>query len=140
MPLCWYSVKGLSLTSEVPMPSALRSERCAGKPDVTIRIDPFLKNGLDAGRFVSDWSPSIATVCIPEVGVLRILNGERVVVSPFAGADEERLQQCILYYGMNALFEQRGDSEWNRNRLSVISQAMNGPSEPAKEVVMAHGS
>lgn len=135
----WYFINGLSLYSEVPLPAALRSEPVEGGADFTIAMNPFLKNGMDTGKFLSEWSPSIATICIPEAGVLRMLNGERIIVSPFAGADEERLQHCILYYGIDALLEQRGDSEWSRDRLSVISQAICGQTDRAKEVVLAHG-
>lgn len=103
----WFSVNGLSTYSEVPLPAKLRAVPIDEHADIVIVMDSFLKNGVDPGKFYSEWSSSIATVCIPDLGVLRMMNGRKMIVSPFAGADEERLQQIILYDGITAILAQR---------------------------------
>lgn len=117
----WFSMNGLSIYSEVPLPAKLRAVPIDNHADIVIVTDPFLKNGIDPGKFYSEWSSSIATVCIPGIGVLRMMNGCKMIVSPFAGADEELLQHIILYDGITALLTQRGitDSEQTREVMTA---------------------
>ncbi|WP_147381799.1 hypothetical protein [Paenibacillus nanensis] len=118
----WFSVLGLSIYSEVPLPARLQAVPFNNYADIVIVMDPFLKNGMDPGKFYSSWSPSIATLCVPDTGVLRMMGGVRMIVSPFAGADEDRLQQLILKDGMNAIVEQRGFSvEEHKERETVMA-------------------
>ncbi|MGR7944872.1 MULTISPECIES: hypothetical protein [unclassified Paenibacillus] len=120
----WYRVNGFIIASELPLPVSLRAAMGSDEPDIFIAIDPFLKNGVDTGSFSMEPEPQQTTICLPEAGVLRIVRGSRIVVSPYAGADEERLQNYILYYGMDEILRQRGDLSWSDSRLSLISAAM----------------
>lgn len=118
----WFSIRGLSIYSEVPLPARLRTVPFNNYADIVIVMDPFLKNGMDPGKYLSSWSSSIATLCVPDTGVLRMMGGARMIVSPFAGADEDRLQQLILNDGMNAIVKQRGFSvEEHRERETVMA-------------------
>jgi hypothetical protein len=117
----WFSVNGLSIYSEVPLPAKLRTAQVDNHADIVIIIDPFLKNGIDPGEFYSQWSSSIATVCIPGSAVLRMMNGNRIIVSPFAGADEDRIQHIILYDGITAILAQRGMTDGDRSREVVTA-------------------
>lgn len=130
MPLTmrWFSVNGLSIYSEVPLPAKLRAVPIDNRADVVIVTDPFLKNGMDPGKFYSQWGPSIATVCVPGSGVLRMIRGEKMIVSPFAGADEERLQQIILYDGISAILTQRGHA--TSDHAIPVKEVMTGSGRP----------
>src|SRR5690606_14462984 len=91
-----YKAFGYQLSSDIPLPELIRIDGDGSEVDIDISIDPFLKNGFEAAPFQFIFGHESVTVRISDVGVFRMVRGEKMIISPFAGADEDLIRMYIL--------------------------------------------
>ncbi len=91
-----YFAFGLSIESDIPLPELTPSLESNRLCDVQIRMDRFLKNGFDAQPYDFLADGSTITVKLPDAGVFRIQDGNRIIVSPYSGADEDLIRLYVL--------------------------------------------
>ena len=104
-----YEAGGLIIASDIPLPKLDRSAGVkVGGPDIEITLAPFLKNGADPASRALPGDVRSITLRIPDAGVFRMLKGTRIAVSPYAGADEELVENVVLGPCLDMLLFQRG--------------------------------
>lgn len=91
-----YKAFGLSVLSDMVLPELSACEESGTASDVTIKVDSFLKNGFDAKPYDFIADDHSVTVKMPDAGVFRVQDGDKIIVSPYAGADEDLIRLYVL--------------------------------------------
>ncbi|CAM4113895.1 aldolase [Paenibacillus alkaliterrae] len=118
-----YKAFGLTIISDIPFPELPRVNEDVEHVDIVVKMDTFLKSGFHAKPFEFVADDFRLTVQIPDVGVFRIQKGKEIVISPFAGADEDLIRLYLLGSCFGALLLQRGCYPLHGSAVAVNGKA-----------------
>jgi hypothetical protein len=115
-----YSVFGLRLHSEIPLPE-LFEEPAGGVADVSISVGrlPEIEGGTN-GRFVV--TPEGAILNVPEAGRYLMRNGREILVEP--GESERHMRLYLLGSAFGAILHQRGLLPLHANSIAIGGRAV----------------
>jgi hypothetical protein len=123
-----YSSYGLNIRSELNLPELLPSElRGITPPDVIIELGEVSPVGLSEGNqlgpylWVADQS---LWLHVPDVARFLITNGNKIVIDPEPGIDEDSIRVFLLGSGFGALLFQRGYLVLHGNAISFGDKCM----------------
>lgn len=118
-----YSVFGLRLSSEIPLPELYECPADAAAPDATIRIGSVPSLGPDekTGYTVT---PEGTLLNVTDVGRYWIADGREMIAEPAAGGSERNLRLYLLGSALGALLHQRGLLPLHANAIEVDGRAV----------------
>jgi len=118
-----YSAFGLTINSDIPFPELLKASDEQVTIDVEIVVDPFLKQGFNANTqsiFVED---GVVTLQTQDAGVFRMINGSKIIVSPYSWTDEDIIRLYILGTCMGILLLQRSTYPLHGSAVVISGKA-----------------
>ncbi|MDG0794240.1 aldolase [Cohnella ginsengisoli] len=103
-----YQAFGLHISSEINLPELVTTARIGGA-DVEIRLGDLSKDwrAADVEDDFYAFEEDRFLFYVPEVAVYAIRGGRQIIVSPLAGAEDERLRLYLLGTCMGAILMQR---------------------------------
>jgi hypothetical protein len=130
-----YSVFGLRVRSEIPLPELFEAE--PGNADVTITLgEPADLGELEHGLHAFEGDLLFVE---PEVGRYRIAGGNEIVVQPRPDVPERNVRLFLLGSAFGALLHQRGLLPLHANAVEIGGKAaaFMGPSGEGKSTLAA---
>ncbi|WP_456277315.1 aldolase [Bacillus sp. AK128] len=119
-----YKAFGLIIDSEIPLPEVNNYQSGEYSPQVIIRVRELTEKwdrlGIK-GNFKGRKNSVIFRV--PNTAIFLIEEGERVIVSPIKGSDEEKIRLYILGTCMGVLLMQRGILPLHGSAISIMGKA-----------------
>ena len=130
-----YSLFGLSVRSEIPLPELFPAEiEC--EPDVAIRVGTINSDERAPGLHeLGDGLLFVAT----DAGRYRIAGGREIIIEPNAGAPDRNVRLFLLGSAFGALLHQRGLLPLHANAVEIDGKAVAfmGPSGAGKSTLAA---
>lgn len=104
-----YKAFGLALLSEIPLPELPQVSNYENQVDVKIETADLsqLWGELSSPKSVFVVEEELIMFQIPETATFCIQNGEKIIVSPMEGSDQDKIRLYILGTCMGALLMQR---------------------------------
>ncbi|WP_459501937.1 aldolase [Bacillus sp. C1] len=104
-----YKAFGLTLLSEIPLPELPLISNYENKVDIRIETADLSKlwEELSSPKSVFVVEEDLIMFQIPETATFCIQNGEKIIVSPMEGSDQDKIRLYILGTCMGALLMQR---------------------------------
>lgn len=104
-----YKAFGLALLSEIPLPELPQVSNYENEVDVKIETADLsqLWGELSSPKSVFVVEKELIMFQIPETATFCIQNGEKIIVSPMKGSDQDKIRLYILGTCMGALLMQR---------------------------------
>ncbi|MGO4694890.1 aldolase [Paenibacillus sp. 2TAB26] len=102
-----YKAFGLNISSEIPFPELLRMNDLQVCNDVEVVIDPSFKEAFNLSPYEVIVDGEAVTMRLPDAGVFSIQNGNKIIVSPCAEADEDVIRLYLLGTCMGIILIQR---------------------------------
>ncbi|MBJ7958966.1 aldolase [Bacillus cereus group sp. N28] len=104
-----YKAFGLALLSEIPLPELPQVSNYENEVDVKIETADLsqLWEELSSPKSVFVVEEELIMFQIPETATFCIQNGEKIIVSPMKGSDQDKIRLYILGTCMGALLMQR---------------------------------
>jgi hypothetical protein len=118
-----YQAFGLTIESELSLPELARVEDIREPVDVTVTIDPSLKDSLSLEPYDFTADGSAITVKMPEAAVFRVVGGNRIIISPLDGADEDLIRLYVLGTCIGALLLQRSIYPLHGSAIAINGKA-----------------
>lgn len=118
-----YKAFGLSVHSDMVLPELSVNESDSLMADVLVKVDAFLKNGFDARPYDFIAEDNMVTVKMPDAGVFRVQDGDKIIVSPYAGADEDLIRLYVLGTCFGIVLLQRGIYPLHGSALAINGKA-----------------
>lgn len=102
-----YQAFGLTIESEITLPELTPISDSNELIDVEITVDPSLRQELRLEPYDFVAESGVVTVVMPDAALFRIQNGNKIIISPFKGADEGLIRLYVLGTCIGALLLQR---------------------------------
>ncbi|WP_240644108.1 aldolase [Paenibacillus paeoniae] len=118
-----YKAFGFSVHSDMLLPELSAAESDTAKADITVKVNSFLKNGFDAEPYDFIAEDGMVSVKMPDAGVFRVQDGDKIIVSPYAGADEDLIRLYVLGTCFGILLLQRGIYPLHGSALAINGKA-----------------
>ncbi|RJE91141.1 aldolase [Paenibacillus sp. 1011MAR3C5] len=118
-----YRAFGLSVHSDMVLPELSELDSGSSFADVVVKVDSFLKNGFDAKPYHFVAEDHTVTVKMPDAGVFRVQDGDKIIVSPYAGADEDLIRLYVLGTCFGIVLLQRGIYPLHGSALAIHGKA-----------------
>ncbi|WP_236343659.1 HPr kinase/phosphorylase [Paenibacillus plantiphilus] len=120
-----YRAFGLRVLSEFPLPELVQVDDCEGQADVVIeRADlSGLWNGLEVHHQFFAVKDKGIIHHIPDTAILCIQEGKRILVSPMAGAEENKIRLYLLGTCMGTILMQRGILPLHGSAVAINGKA-----------------
>ncbi|WP_141504345.1 aldolase [Paenibacillus luteus] len=118
-----YKAFGLMIESELSLPELARVEDSREPVDVKVTIDSSLKDSLNLEPYDFTVDGSAITVMMPEAAVFRVEGGDRIIISPLDGADEDLIRLYVLGTCVGALLLQRSIYPLHGSAIAINSKA-----------------
>lgn len=123
MPDLNYTVFGLEVRSEIPLPELHRSLTPAARPDVMIRLHTKERaSDKQEPGFFAD--ADAALLNIRNVGRYRIVEGREIIVQPDPAASARDLRLFLLGSAFGAILHQRGVLPLHANAVEIGGKAV----------------
>ena len=124
----FYSCYGLIIQSDLALPELIGLETEPDTPsDVTITLDEVSAAGLCDGKQLGPYlwvSDTALWLEVPHVARFLVVDGQRIVIQPASGIDEDSVRVFLLGSGMGALLFQRGLLVLHGNAIRIGDQCM----------------
>lgn len=118
-----YEAFGLSIYSELALPELPSIEITNREVDVTVSLDKFLRFGMDTKPYEFVAEDRMVTVNMPEAGVFRVRDGNKIIVAPYIGAQEDLIRLYVLGTCFGILLMQRGIYPLHGSALAINGKA-----------------
>lgn len=102
-----YKAFGLTIESEIPLPELSPIRDSSEQFDVEITVNPSFKQPLRLEPYDFVAEPGVVTVVMPDAALFRIQNGNKIIITPFQGADEDLIRLYVLGTCIGVLLLQR---------------------------------
>jgi hypothetical protein len=122
-----YTAYHLSIESELALPELLPDAKNPAPPDVDIRYAPIDAHGLADGQQIGPflWVTSDSLwLQVPRVARFLVQGGQRILIDPQPGIDDESLRVFLLGSALGALLFQRGNLVLHGNAIRIGDQCM----------------
>jgi energy-coupling factor transporter ATP-binding protein EcfA2 len=118
-----YSAFGLTIESELPLPELSRIFGNNERIDIDVIIESSLKDTIQLEPYDFVVEGSIVTVYMPDAAVFRIENGDKIIISPNEGADEDLIRLYVLGTCIGALLLQRSIYPLHGSAIAIDGKA-----------------
>lgn len=124
-----YSCYGLNLASDLELPELRESPAPAApaRADVEIRLGAIPPGGLPGGRQLGPYlwvQASALWLEVPGVARFLVSDGQRIVIDPAPGVDEDSVRVFLLGSALGALLFQRGFLVLHGNAIRIGDQCL----------------
>lgn len=102
-----YKAFGLHILSDISFPELMKASEDQYSAEIEIVIDRFLRHGFNANTQSISVADGMVTLQTHDAGVFRIINGNKIIVSPYSWTDEDIIRLYILGTCMGILLLQR---------------------------------
>ncbi|WP_321166185.1 aldolase [Bacillus sp. FJAT-28004] len=118
-----YKAFGLTIASELALPELSCISGESEYIDIQIVIDCSLSKKKDLVPYDFVVENQIVTVNMPDAGIFRIENGDRIILAPNEGADEDLIRLYVLGTCIGALLLQRGIYPLHGSAIAIDGKA-----------------
>ena len=115
-----YSLFGLQVDSEIPLPELLAAET-GGTPDITIRRGTVANGSNVAGLHKAE---DTMIYVVPDTARYRIAGGSEITVEPRDGVPDRNVRLYLLGSAFGALLHQRGLFPLHANAVEIEGRAV----------------
>ncbi|OME83940.1 aldolase [Paenibacillus sp. FSL A5-0031] len=118
-----YRAFGLTIESEISLPELTPILESSEQIDMEITIDYSLADFFKQEPYDFVVDRQVVTVNMPDSGIFRIENGNKIIVSPHAGADEDLVRLYVLGTCIGALLLQRSIYPLHGSAIAIDGKA-----------------